>query len=270
MTAEQSSAKSIDASADGASSTEPVIQLREIRKSFDDNEVLCGVDLDVRAGEHISIVGPSGSGKSTLLRCINLLEVPSGGRIEVAGDVVFDRGQKPSERRLVSLRQKVGMVFQGFNLFPHLTVIDNVTVGLTRGRGVGERAALEQGAALLEKVGLEKKMLSFPAELSGGQQQRVAIARALALQPIAILFDEPTSALDPELVGEVLRVMRELADEGMTMVIVTHELAFAADVSHRVIFLDEGSVVEEGSPEQVLRDPRHDRTRAFVSQVSTA
>ncbi len=268
MTAEQGHAHAANAGAGGVSATDRVIELREIRKAFDDNEVLCGIDVDVRPGEHISIVGPSGSGKSTLLRCINLLEVPSAGRIEVAGEVVFENGRKPSERRLVSLRQKVGMVFQGFNLFPHLTVIDNVTLGLTRGLGVEERAGLERGAALLKKVGLEKKMLSFPAELSGGQQQRVAIARALALQPVAILFDEPTSALDPELVGEVLRVMRELADEGMTMVIVTHELAFAAEVSHRVIFLDEGHVVEEGPPEQVLRDPQHERTRAFMSQVS--
>lgn len=268
MTAEQLPREPVDASGGPVSVAERVIELRGIRKAFDDNEVLCGIDLSVRSGEHISIVGPSGSGKSTLLRCINLLEVPSAGRIEVAGSVVFDDGRKPSERRLVTLRQHVGMVFQGFNLFPHLTVLDNVTLGLTRGLGVDERAALEQGAALLKKVGLEKKMLSFPAELSGGQQQRVAIARALALQPVAILFDEPTSALDPELVGEVLRVMRELAAEGMTMVIVTHELAFAADVSHRVIFLDEGHVVEEGPPEQVLRDPQRERTRAFITQVS--
>ncbi len=270
MSTEASRVPANVASTGGASAIKRVIELREIRKSFDDNEVLCGIDLEVRPGEHISIVGPSGSGKSTLLRCINLLEVPSAGRIEVAGEVVFDEGLKPSERRLVSLRQKVGMVFQGFNLFPHLTVIDNVTLGLTRGLGVAEHPALEQAAALLKKVGLEKKMLAFPAELSGGQQQRVAIARALALQPVAILFDEPTSALDPELVGEVLRVMRELAEEGMTMVIVTHELAFAADISHRVIFLDQGAVVEQGPPEQVLRDPQRERTRAFVSQVSSA
>lgn len=245
-----------------------VIRLREIRKSFGGNEVLGGINLTVRAGEHLSIVGPSGSGKSTLLRCINLLEVPTSGEVEVAGDIFFGKGQKHGERKLVRLRQRVGMVFQNLNLFPHLTAIDNVTLGLIRALGVEETEALERGVALLRKVGLEDKVLALPGELSGGQQQRVAIARALALQPVAILFDEATSALDPELVGEVLRVMHELAEEGMTMVIVTHELAFAAEVSHRVVFLDDGHVVEEGPPTQVLKDPTHERTRAFISQVT--
>jgi ABC-type polar amino acid transport system ATPase subunit len=201
---------------------------------------------------------------------MNLLELPSSGEIEVAGDVVFSTARKRSERTLVRLRQELGMVFQTFNLFPHLTAIDNVTLGPTRGLGVGEREAVARAVGLLRKVGLEDKMLSFPGELSGGQQQRVAIARALALHPVAILFDEPTSALDPELVGEVLRVMRDLASEGMTMVIVTHEFNFAAEVSNRVIFLDEGRVVEQGPPEQVFQAPVHERTRAFVSQVLSA
>lgn len=215
----------------------------------------------------MSIVGPSGSGKSTLLRCINLLERPSSGEVTVAGEVACRDGLNRSERSLVRLRRQVGMVFQSFNLFPHLTAIDNVTLGLIRGLGVGEREGVERGAALLNKVGLGDKLLAFPTELSGGQQQRVAIARALALQPVAILFDEPTSALDPELVGEVLEVMRDLADEGMTMVIVTHELRFAGEVSDRVVFMDRGQVVEEGPPQQVLDAPTHERTRAFVSKV---
>lgn len=245
-----------------------VISLRGVCKAFDDNEVLSGIDVNVQAGEHVSIIGPSGSGKSTLLRCINLLEVPSAGEIEVAGKIVFTTSTKLRERKLVRLRQQVGMVFQNFNLFPHLTAVENVTLGLRRGLGVGEAEALEQAMNLLGKVGLGDKLLSFPKELSGGQQQRVAIARALALQPVALLFDEPTSALDPELVGEVLHVMRDIAAEGMTMVIVTHELRFAAEVSHRVIFLDKGRVVEQGPPQNVLKDPEHERTRAFISQVA--
>ncbi len=246
---------------------DPVIRLRGIEKEFDGTKVLFGVDLEVRAGEHVSIVGPSGSGKSTLLRCMNLLERPSSGEVEVAGDVVFRPGRRRGERHLVRLRQQVGMVFQSFNLFPHLTAVDNVTLGLIRGLGLAERESLERGIGLLQKVGLKDKLLAYPHELSGGQQQRVAIARALALQPVAILFDEPTSALDPELVGEVLSVMRELAREGMTMVIVTHELSFAAEVSHRVVFLDEGRIVEEGSPEEIFENPQNPRTREFFSQV---
>jgi len=244
-----------------------VIRLSGIEKSFGDTKVLLGIDLAVRAGEHVSVVGPSGSGKSTLLRCMNLFERPSAGSVEIAGAVAYQEGRRRSDRQLVKVRQKVGMVFQSFNLFPHLTAIDNVTLGLIRGLHCEEREALERGIALLQKVGLGDKLLSFPSELSGGQQQRVAIARALALQPVAILFDEPTSALDPELVGEVLAVMREIADEGMTMVIVTHELRFAAEVSNRVVFLDKGRILEEGPPSQVLKNPHHERTREFISKM---
>lgn len=250
---------------DGSST--PVIELRGIQKKFGDNTVVCGVDLSILAGEHVSIIGPSGSGKSTLLRCMNLLEKPSAGTVRVDGNLVHSAGQTRGERSLVPLRRQVGMVFQGFNLFPHLTAIDNVTLGLLHSRQHEPREVLERGVALLRKVGLGDKLLAFPRELSGGQQQRVAIARALAPQPIAILFDEPTSALDPELVAEVLTVMKEIADEGMTMVIVTHEFSFAADFSHRVIFLDSGSVVEEGPPAQLFKDPVHDRTRRFISQI---
>jgi len=250
---------------DGSST--PVIELRGIQKKFGDNTVVCGVDLSILAGEHVSIIGPSGSGKSTLLRCMNLLEKPSAGTVRVAGNLVHSAGQTRGERSLVPLRRQVGMVFQGFNLFPHLTAIDNVTLGLLHSRQHEPREVLERGVALLRKVGLGDKLLAFPHELSGGQQQRVAIARALAPQPIAILFDEPTSALDPELVAEVLTVMKEIADEGMTMVVVTHEFSFAADFSHRVIFLDSGSVVEEGPPAQLFKDPVHDRTRRFISQI---
>lgn len=270
MTHTPSSPDAVDAGQTdlGRQAPSTVISLRGVHKSFGDNEVLSGIDVDVQAGEHLSIIGPSGSGKSTLLRCINLLEVPSAGEIEVAGKLVFTTDTKLRERKLVHLRQQVGMVFQNFNLFPHLTAVENVALGLRRGLSVGEAEALERAINMLRKVGLGDKFLSFPKELSGGQQQRVAIARALALQPVALLFDEPTSALDPELVGEVLHVMRDIAAEGMTMIIVTHELRFAAEVSHRVIFLDKGQVVEQGPPHKVLKDPEHDRTRAFISQVA--
>lgn len=262
-----------DTAATGTAPTSPgaepatVIRLRGITKTFEDDQALADIDLDVRTGEHVSIIGRSGSGKSTLLRCINLLEVPTSGQIQIVGETVFRTGQKPRQRKLVKLRQQVGMVFQNFNLFPHLSAIDNVAIPLIRGLGLDEEAALGRAVDLLDKVDLRDKLLQFPRELSGGQQQRVAIARALALRPVALLFDEPTSALDPELVGEVLEVMREIAAEGMTMVIVTHELRFAAEVSDRMIFLDEGRIVEAGSPEQVLQHPDRERTKAFVSQV---
>lgn len=249
---------------------EVVISVRKLGKAFGDNEVLADIDLDVRAGEHVSIVGPSGSGKSTLLRCMSLLELPSSGEIEVAGDVVFSATRKRSERTLVRLRQELGMVFQTFNLFPHLTAIDNVTLGPTRGLGVGEREAVARAVGLLRKVGLEDKICPSPARCPADSSSGLRSPGRWRSTPVAILFDEPTSALDPELVGEVLRVMRDLASEGMTMVIVTHEFNFAAEVSNRVIFLDEGRVVEQGPPEQVFQAPVHERTRAFVSQVLSA
>lgn len=247
--------------------TVSVIRLRDITKRFGDAEVLRGVDLSVARGERVSIIGPSGSGKSTLLRCVNLLEKPSSGQVEVAGRQFFPPRRRHGEGQYLDLRQLVGMVFQRFNLFPHLTALENVTLGLVSGRKTDRRAAVDRGVHLLRKVGLGDKLLAYPRQLSGGQQQRVAIARALAPQPVAVLFDEPTSALDPELVGEVLEVMRELAAEGVTMVVVTHELQFAREISDRVVFLDRGVVAEEGPPGRVLRDPQHARTREFISRV---
>jgi ABC-type polar amino acid transport system ATPase subunit len=251
----------------------PVIQVRDLHKAFParrrDQEattVLRGVSLNAHHGEHVAIIGRSGSGKSTLIRCMNLLETPDSGVIQTEDFTVFDDGLKVGARGLVEFRRTVGMVFQQFNLFPHMTAAENVSLPMTKGVGMSRREALDRSVSMLNKVGLGDKLGSFPHELSGGQQQRVAIARAIALQPKVVLFDEPTSALDPELVGEVLQVMRELATEGMTMIIVTHELAFAAEISHRVVFLDAGLVAEEGPPDQVLRNPINPRTQSFVSQ----
>jgi ABC-type polar amino acid transport system ATPase subunit len=253
----------------------PVIQVRDLHKSFPPRRrsaadgpttVLNGVSLGVENGEHVAIIGRSGSGKSTLIRCMNLLETPDSGVVQAGDLTVFDDGMKVGARGLVAFRRTVGMVFQQFNLFPHLTAAENVSLPMVKGVGLPRREALTRAASMLNKVGLGDKMGNFPHELSGGQQQRVAIARAIALQPKVILFDEPTSALDPELVGEVLAVLRELATEGLTMVIVTHELAFAAEVSHRVVFLHEGQIAEEGPPDQVLRNPLNPRTQSFVSQ----
>jgi ABC-type polar amino acid transport system ATPase subunit len=254
----------------------PVLKLTGIEKSFavgragakSKVSVLEGVSLTVQHGEHVAIIGRSGSGKSTLIRCMNLLEVPDRGAIEASGSLVYQDRILLSAKELVRFRRQVGMVFQQFNLFPHLTVAENVALPLTKGVGLAENAALVRAASMLVKVGLADKLRSYPRELSGGQQQRVAIARALALQPAVVLFDEPTSALDPELVGEVLAVLRELAQEGMTMVIVTHELAFAAEVSNRVVFLDAGRIAEEGPPEQIFKAPVNARTQSFVSQFA--
>jgi polar amino acid transport system ATP-binding protein len=261
--------------AEQADST-PALELAGIEKSFSTGRagakqkvtVLEGVSLAVRPGEHVSIIGRSGSGKSTMIRCMNLLEVPDRGVIRANGTTVYSDRILLSSRELVGFRRQVGMVFQQFNLFPHLTVVENVAMPLIKGVGLGSSAALERAAGMLVKVGLSDKLRSYPRELSGGQQQRVAIARALALQPAVVLFDEPTSALDPELVGEVLAVLRELAEEGMTMVIVTHELAFAAEISHRVVFLDGGKIAEEGPPEQIFTAPVNARTQSFVSQFA--
>jgi ABC-type polar amino acid transport system ATPase subunit len=257
-----------DASAGGAVTTDSVVRLRGIHKSFGSNHVLKGVELRVERGEHIVVFGPSGSGKSTLLRTINLLEQPD------AGSVVFDGkeygpglpGEKLVRGRPRELRQAVGMVFQQFNLFPHLSVLDNVTLGLRRVRGIDRDEAELRAAAQLDRVGLLNKIGSYPALLSGGQQQRVAIARALVMEPDVMLFDEPTSALDPELVGEVLAAMRALAETGMTMIVVTHEMGFAREVGDFNVFMDEGMIVEEGGRE-IFTEAKEPRTREFIKAV---
>jgi len=228
--------------------------------------VLRGVDLDVGRAEVVSVIGRSGSGKSTLLRCLNLLEQPSGGTIEVGGERVYGYGRALRGRELVALRRRIGMVFQSLCLFPHLSAVENVALPLIRGLGLGQDEAIRRSLGFLGRVGLADRALELPRRLSGGQQQRVAIARALALRPVALLFDEPTSALDPESTAEVLAVMRELRDEGMTMIVVTHELGFAADASDRVGFIADGAFLEIGPPGDILQNPRHDRTREFVSQ----
>ncbi|WP_067478546.1 amino acid ABC transporter ATP-binding protein [Actinomadura hibisca] len=238
------------------------IEIEGLHKAFGANEVLRGIDLRVEPGEVVCVIGPSGSGKSTLLRCVNLLEEPSAGTVRVVGTEITD-----PDVDIDAARRRIGMVFQSFNLFPHLTALGNVTVAqrkvLKRGKAEAERVAREN----LERVGLADKIGSYPAQLSGGQQQRVAIARALAMGPEVMLFDEPTSALDPELVGDVLGVMRKLALDGMTMLVVTHEMSFAREVADRVVFMDGGVVVEQGPPSQVIVEPRHERTRVFLSRV---
>ncbi|HSS70526.1 MAG TPA: amino acid ABC transporter ATP-binding protein [Casimicrobiaceae bacterium] len=239
-----------------------MISVRGISKSYGEHRVLDRVSLEVAKGEVVCIIGPSGSGKSTLLRCINGLESYDEGEVTLDGEVVHRESDS-----IHAIRSEVGMVFQRFNLFPHRTALENVMEGPMYVKGAARSKAREEAGALLAKVGLAQKLDAYPAKLSGGQQQRVAIARALAMQPKAILFDEPTSALDPELVGEVLKVMLDLAREGMTMVVVTHEMAFAAEVARRVIFLDHGRVVEEGPPQQVLSEPKHERTRDFLQRV---
>ncbi|MCP2338550.1 amino acid ABC transporter ATP-binding protein [Actinomadura rupiterrae] len=238
------------------------IEVKGLRKTFGTLEVLRGIDLDIESGEVVCVIGPSGSGKSTLLRCVNLLEQPTAGRIAVDGVELTD-----PDVDIDAARRRIGMVFQSFNLFPHLTVLGNVMVAqrkvLKRDKAEAERVA----RANLERVGLADKVDAYPEKLSGGQQQRVAIARALAMDPSVMLFDEPTSALDPELVGDVLGVMRSLADEGMTMVVVTHEMSFAREVADRVVFMDEGAVVEQGPPARVIASPEHARTRTFLARV---
>src|SRR5215471_1622412 len=239
-----------------------MISVRNIAKSYGDHRVLDGVSLEVGKGEVVCIIGPSGSGKSTLLRCVNGLESYDEGEVAIDGEPVH------RERKSIhAIRSEVGMVFQRFNLFPHRTSLENVMEGPVYVKGEPRAEARERAFALLAKVGLASKLDAYPAKLSGGQQQRVAIARALAMQPKAILFDEPTSSLDPELVGEVLKVMLTLAREGMTMLVVTHEMGFAAEVAHRVLFLDHGRIVEEGAPQQMLTNPKQERTRDFLQRV---
>ncbi|MFF7240102.1 amino acid ABC transporter ATP-binding protein [Streptomyces collinus] len=249
-----------------------MVHAQGVRKHFGKLEVLRGIDLTVDVGEVCCLLGPSGSGKSTFLRCINHLETVDGGRLSVDGQLVGYRRQgerlhELREREVASRRRDIGMVFQRFNLFPHLTALENVTEAPVRVAGVGRAEAQEDGMRLLERVGLADRAGHYPAQLSGGQQQRVAIARALAMKPKLMLFDEPTSALDPELVGDVLDVMRHLAADGMTMVVVTHEIGFAREVGDTAVFMDEGVVVEAGHPQQVLVDPEQERTRGFLSKV---
>ncbi|GGP94571.1 amino acid ABC transporter ATP-binding protein [Streptomyces roseolilacinus] len=238
------------------------IEVRGLRKAFGDHEVLRGIDLEVARGEVVCVIGPSGSGKSTLLRCVNLLEEPTAGRVFVGGTEVTD-----PDVDIDAVRRRIGMVFQQFNLFPHVTVEENLTLPQRRVLGRDGEAAARVARENLERVGLLEKAAAYPAKLSGGQQQRVAIARALAMDPEVMLFDEPTSALDPELVGDVLAVMRGLAGDGMTMMVVTHEMSFAREVADRVVFMDGGRIVEEGPAEQVVGAPRQARTRDFLTRV---
>ncbi len=245
--------------------SEPLIQLSDVHLAFGDTQVLRGIDLQVQAGQAVSIIGPSGSGKSTILRCITGLLRPQRGSIRIGSTQVHDLR---SEAELIALRKHVGFVFQQYNLFPHLSVLDNLLIAPIKVLGRNRDEAREEARVLLDKVRLGHKADAFPGQLSGGQQQRVAIARALAMDPAIMLFDEPTSALDPELVGEVLAVMRDLAAKGMTMVVVTHEMGFAREVADRVVFMDGGVVVEQGSPDEVLSNPKQERTKAFLARVS--
>ncbi len=240
-----------------------MIKIKNLNKHFGSLHVLRDIDLNVGKSDVVVIIGASGSGKSTLLRCINLLEEPSSGEIWIEGNIV-DRRKKNG---LNILRRDVGMVFQHFNLFPHFTVLGNITEAPVQVRQVDKQQAYESAMALLEKVGLTDKAHAYPSQLSGGQKQRVAIARALAMKPKVMLFDEPTSALDPELVGEVLAVMKQLAAEGMTMIVVSHEMAFAREVGDWLVYMDEGKIVEVGRPEQIFEEPRHERTKTFLSRV---
>ena len=245
------------------SDAQPVVEALGIHKVFGDLEVLKGIDLKVNPQDLVFIIGPSGSGKSTLLRCCNLLEHPTKGVVRVVGEEITAKGVDINR-----VRQHIGMVFQNFNLYPHMSALANVTLALRKVKKIQRSRADEMAHRALTRVGLDDKATSYPNELSGGQQQRVAIARAIAMEPDVVLFDEPTSALDPELVGSVLGVMRELRESGMTMVVVSHEMRFAEEAADRVLFMDEGVVVEEGSPEQVFRNSQHERTRSFLSRVT--
>ena len=251
---------------------EALLRIVDLYKRFGDLEVLAGLSLDVARGEKVAIIGPSGSGKTTLLRCINYLEKPSAGHIYIDGNLIGEKKNQGrfvhlSDRELARERREIGFVFQRFNLFPHLTALDNVTIAPRKVLNLSRDEAEARGREMLTKVGLAHKINEYPERLSGGQQQRVAIARVLAMQPKLMLFDEATSALDPELIGEVLRVMRQLAEEGRTMVIVTHEIQFAAEVSDRVVFMDGGKIVEMGPPRQVIGNPQQPRTREFLKHI---
>ncbi|WP_445488484.1 amino acid ABC transporter ATP-binding protein [Rhodopseudomonas sp. RCAM05734] len=247
--------------------SQPIVRIRGLTKSFGSHVVLDGIDIDIMPRQVVVVIGPSGSGKSTFLRCCNGLEQADGGTVEICGHRLVDNGAILDERSLNELRTEVGMVFQSFNLFPHLSVLHNITVGMRMVRKTPKAAAEAAALALLDKVGLSHKAAAMPASLSGGQKQRVAIARALAMAPRVMLFDEPTSALDPELVGEVLQVMKLLAKEGMTMVVVTHEMGFAREVADVVVVMDGGAIVESGPPSQIFSAPSQPRTRAFLQAV---
>lgn len=239
-----------------------MIKVANLQKSFGSHKVLNGINVVVQPQEVVVVIGPSGSGKSTFLRCINLLETITDGHVLIEDIDITDKGSDINK-----VREEVGMVFQHFNLFPHKTVLENIMLAPLKVRGIPEHQAREKGMELLNKVGLEDKAEAYPDSLSGGQKQRVAIARALAMEPKIMLFDEPTSALDPEMVGEVLEVIKQLAREGMTMVVVTHEMGFAREVGDRVIFMDGGLIVEENEPEEIFENPQHERTKAFLSKV---
>ena len=239
-----------------------MIEVKDLKKSFGKLDVLRGISEKIEEQEVVCVIGPSGSGKSTFLRCLNLLEEPTGGEVYLDGERINAPGVD-----IDKIRERLGMVFQNFNLFPHMTVLDNVTLAPIKVKGKNKAEAEESALKILETVGLSDKAASFPASLSGGQKQRVAIARALAMEPEVMLFDEPTSALDPEMVGEVLNVMKKLAEEGMTMVIVTHEMGFAREVADRVLFIDQGVVMEQGTPEELFGAPKNERTKSFLSKV---
>lgn len=239
-----------------------MIRVNNLHKSFEKNEVLKGINEHIEKGEVVVVIGPSGSGKSTFLRCLNLLEVPTSGEIIFEGKNITDK-----KVDINKIREKMGMVFQQFNLFPHKTVLDNLTIAPIKVKGVSKADAEKKAKELLDRVGLLNKADAYPASLSGGQKQRIAIARALAMDPDVMLFDEPTSALDPEMVGEVLNVMKELAKEGMTMVVVTHEMGFAREVGDRILFMDKGNIMEEGTPEEIFSNPKNPRTIDFLSKV---
>ena len=239
-----------------------MIYVNNLEKSFGKNNVLKGVNEHIKKGEVVVVIGPSGSGKSTFLRCLNLLEEPTGGEIIFEGKNITDK-----KVNINKLREKMGMVFQQFNLFPHKTVLENITIAPIKVKKMKKSDAEAKAIRLLEKVGLENKKDTYPAQLSGGQKQRIAIARALAMEPDVMLFDEPTSALDPEMVGEVLNVMKDLASEGMTMVVVTHEMGFAKEVGDRIVFMDGGNILESGKPEEFFANPKNERTKEFLSKV---
>lgn len=239
-----------------------MIKIKNLEKTYGDLKVLKGISTDIKEGEVISIIGPSGSGKSTFLRCINRLEEPTNGEIDIEGENIVS-----PKVDINKIREKVGMVFQHFNLFPHKTVLENITIGPIKLKKTSQEEAEKIAISLLEKVGLADKKDVYPNKLSGGQKQRVAIARALAMNPKIILFDEPTSALDPEMIGEVLEVMRDLAREGMTMIVVTHEMGFARTVANRVFFMDQGTILEDGSPKEIFDNPKEERTKEFLDKV---
>lgn len=250
----------------------PMVVIKGLYKSYGDTEVLKGIDLEVHPHEVLGIIGPSGSGKSTLLRCVNYLEQPSKGSIFIDGESMVPEENKrishqAFENRLDYMRTKVGMVFQRFNLFPHMTAIENIAEGLISVKHLKKNIAFGQAQTMIARIGLQDRMHAYPSQLSGGQQQRVAIARALVMEPKVMLFDEVTSALDPELVAEVLNVMRELAKQGMTMLVVSHEMSFVEEISHKIIFLDEGVIMEQGTPEKIFHEPDQERTRLFLKKV---